>query len=193
MKKLFTTLLLASACVLSSYSQSEHMTFKGIPIDGTLEDFCSKIAKKGFTITGLKTDIGFARGDFAGFKNCTVYVNTSSGTGLVTSVGIIVPSSTTWAKLYGQYSGLRNNLTSKYGAPTHKNETFKGKRQPADDIERILEVRLGNCRYSCTFESSLGIIDLSINHLGLEEACILLVYTDRANESMAQEAAKEDL
>lgn len=193
MKRLLTSLFFASALVLTLHSQTEHMTFKGVPIDGTLEDFCNHIAKRGFTITGMKPDIGFARGDFGGHRDCTVYINTSPGTGLVTSVGVIVPSCTSWAKLYGQYSTLRRNLTEKYGAPVSQNETFEGHRQPADDIERILEVRLGNCRYSCSFSSPLGIVDLSINHLGLEEACVLIVYTDRLNDQIAEQTAKDDL
>ena len=53
MKKLivsFAFVLIA----LTSYAQSssEHLTFKGIPIEGSMTEFCQKLKAKGFTSIG---------------------------------------------------------------------------------------------------------------------------------------------
>lgn len=51
MKKFFSMLFLAIAVFTTTSAQeaSEHLTFKGIPIDGTLNNFVTKLTKKGFT------------------------------------------------------------------------------------------------------------------------------------------------
>ena len=50
MKHLVLSLLLAVCTVCSA--QTNHMKFKGIPIDGTLNSFVQKLKDKGYTFIG---------------------------------------------------------------------------------------------------------------------------------------------
>lgn len=65
MKKLivsFAFVLIA----LTSYAQSssEHLTFKGIPIEGSMTEFCQKLKSKGFTSIGSENNLALFMGDF---------------------------------------------------------------------------------------------------------------------------------
>ena len=74
MKKLivsFAFVLIA----LTSYAQSssEHLTFKGIPIEGSMTEFCQKLKAKGFTSIGSENNLALFMGDFTG-RNATIGV-----------------------------------------------------------------------------------------------------------------------
>ena len=51
MKKVFFSLFLAFTIVATAFAQeeSEHLTFKGVPIDGTLNEYVTKMKQAGFT------------------------------------------------------------------------------------------------------------------------------------------------
>ena len=53
MRKLIVSLAFM-VITLTSYAQcgSEHLTFKGIPIEGSMTEFCQKLKNKGFTSIG---------------------------------------------------------------------------------------------------------------------------------------------
>lgn len=74
MKKLLFTLVLA--CIsLYGFSQ-EHLSFKGIPIEGSMTAFCQKLRAKGFTQIGRDKNITMFTGDFTG-RQATVGVGAS--------------------------------------------------------------------------------------------------------------------
>ncbi len=55
---------------LTFAQSSEHLKFKGVPIDGTLSEYVSKMKQAGFQL--IETDDGVAvlEGEFAGYKDC---------------------------------------------------------------------------------------------------------------------------
>jgi hypothetical protein len=53
--------------------QSEHLTFKGIPIEGSMTEFCQKLKSKGFTSIGSENNLALFMGDFTG-RNATIGV-----------------------------------------------------------------------------------------------------------------------
>ena len=63
--------ILISLCIsLSSFAQTDaqHLKFKGVPIDGTLAAYVSKMKAAGFSDLGIKDGTAVLQGDFAGFK-----------------------------------------------------------------------------------------------------------------------------
>jgi len=44
---------------------SEHLTFKGVPIDGTLNEYVAKMKQGGVECSGTKDGIAVLKGDFA--------------------------------------------------------------------------------------------------------------------------------
>lgn len=68
MKHLFLTVLL-SFVVSFSFSQTNHMKFKGIPMEGTLNSFVQKLKEKGFTYIGTQNGMAVLEGEFSPLRD----------------------------------------------------------------------------------------------------------------------------
>ena len=62
--------------MLTFAQTSEHLSFKGVPIDGTLNVYVSKMEKGGFTLIGTEDGVAMLKGDFAAYKGCIIEVAT---------------------------------------------------------------------------------------------------------------------
>lgn len=83
------------------------LSFKGIPISGTLSEFGSKLVKAGFKSSGN----GTYTGDFAGYSGCKI---TPIGNP-VYEVRVDFPVISDWNSLEKSYDSLQASLTQKYG------------------------------------------------------------------------------
>ena len=88
-------------------SSSTPLTFKGIPMTGSLSSFGSALVKAGFKNAGN----GTYTGNFAGYEGCKV---TPSGNP-VQEVRIDFPVISDWDALEKAYDNLQADLTKKYG------------------------------------------------------------------------------
>ena len=86
---------------------SAPLTFKGIPMTGSLSAFGSALVKAGFQNAGS----GTYTGDFAGYNGCKV---TPSGNP-VQEVRVDFPVISDWDALEKAYDNLQADLTRKYG------------------------------------------------------------------------------
>lgn len=92
-------------------AQTEHLKFKGIPIDGTLEKFSEALIEIGFELNeDSKEDEMLLIGDFAGYKDCRVYVSTLDNIDLVNFVSVAFPDRDTWSSLLRDYTSLKDML-----------------------------------------------------------------------------------
>ena len=66
----FLTTIISLIFATAVFAQETHLKFKGVPIDGSLTEFVSKMKTAGFTHTGTDHGIASLKGDFAGYKNC---------------------------------------------------------------------------------------------------------------------------
>ena len=89
-------------------TSSSPLSFKGIPMSGTLSAFGSELVKAGFKNAGNGTYIG----DFAGYSGCKV---TPSGSNPVREVRVDFPVISDWDTLEKAYDSLQASLTQKYG------------------------------------------------------------------------------
>ena len=64
MKKLLITLTMLFAVI--NIMAQEHLSFKGIPIEGSMTAFCQKLKAKGFTQMGRDNNVTMFTGDFTG-------------------------------------------------------------------------------------------------------------------------------
>lgn len=103
MKKFFLCIVSALFAV-SAMAQSEHLSFKGVPIDGTLEQYVAKMKSAGFTYLGQEDGTALLQGDFAGYKGCTVGVSTLKSVNVVSTIGVIFPSCNDWSSLEQNYN-----------------------------------------------------------------------------------------
>ena len=92
----------------STSSSSSPLTFKGIPITGSLSAFGTELVKAGFSSAGN----GVYTGNFAGYSGCRV---TPSGSNPVQEVRVDFPVISDWDALEKSYDSLQASLTQKYG------------------------------------------------------------------------------
>lgn len=172
-------------------AQTGHLTFKGVPIDGTLNSFVSKLKQKGFSVLSSEKGIAMLKGDFASYKNCMVAVYEHES-GIVNRVAVMFPDKDTWDRLYGNYSNLKEMLTEKYGEPTSIEE-FQNTSYNMDDNDRMHEVRMDRCQYISDWVTANGMIELRIEHQSVLGCMVVLVYADAENEAKVRSSAIDDL
>lgn len=93
----------------STISTASHLSFKGIPMAGSLSAFGTELVKAGFRNAGN----GTFTGDFAGYSGCKVTPSGSSSS--VRGVRVDFPVISDWDALEKAYDSLQASLTRKYG------------------------------------------------------------------------------
>lgn len=196
MKKLLLIITFAIAALCANaQSNSEHLKFKGVPIDGTVTEFAKKLEEKGFKTLMAQGDTYCITGDFAGYSNCMVYLMFTKSTKEVYGVGVIPSFCKTWNELISQYNKFKNNLTIKYGEPTGCIEEFKSY-TPHSDQSKFYAVERGDCDYKTLFETESGSITVGISSTkndGEALCSIAVVYTDKANKEKEDQNVIDDL
>ncbi|MDR2908247.1 MAG: hypothetical protein LBU91_09710 [Bacteroidales bacterium] len=196
MKKILILLVIA-LIAMTSFAQSngnslEHLTFKGVPINGTLSEYVTKMKQQGFTHVGTEDGFALLQGDFAGYKNCTVGVVTLKPKNLVSNVTVIFPECDTWSSLASNYFSLKEMLTEKYGEPLESVEEFDSYSEPKDDGSKMASVQLDQCKYYAIYETEKGSIELSIRG-DITSCFVRLSYYDKINGDKMKDAAMDDL
>lgn len=113
MKKIVVTLFLLMSFTLTFAQSSDHLKFKGVPIDGTLSEYVLKMKQAGFQL--IETDDGEAvlEGEFAGYSDCMIGVKTLQKQDLVHEIVVLFPSQDKWSGLSYDYERLKSMLTKK--------------------------------------------------------------------------------
>ncbi len=191
MKKYLTILI----CILTTtfcYAQdAPHLKFKGIPLTGTATSFVEKLKSKGLTYLGESKGIVLLKGDFAGFKDCTIGVSTFESSDQVCKVTAIFPQRETWGTIMDDYNGLKSLLADKYGAP-EVSETFSG-REPYSDFNKFYALLNDECNFLSTFHVEGGDIQLTMRKIDNEKASVILNYLDKVNGEIVKKKAIDDL
>ena len=189
MKHLLCTLLLTLTVCLCS-AQTEHMKFKGIPMEGTLQSFTLKLKAKGYVPLGTEDGVSVLKGEFAGYKNCHIYA-VADKSGMICRVCVEFPKMDKWSDLESCYSSYKDMLTEKYGEPKVCVEEFQNK-YADDDNSRMYEVKFDRCKYHSTFACKNGDITLEIIHQKFD-CFVQLSYYDKANQDKLRQNIMEDL
>lgn len=184
---------LAMAITTRGQSASDHMTFKGIPMSGSLTEFAQKLSQKGFTLVQTNDDNAKLTGDFAGYKDCQILLFATKETKTIYTVSVLMPRSTSWSKLETNYNALKAMLTQKYGSPKNVVEKFQGISSGESNDIKMYYLKTDQCTYSSTFETSNGKIIISLLYLKGEGARTSVTYVDRINNEIAQKGALDDL
>ena len=95
--KQFVLSLLIAVCTVCN-AQTGHMKFKGVPMEGTLQSFTTKLKAKGFTPVGIQDGVSLLKGEFAGYKNCTIGA-VADKSGMICKVSVIFPEMDKWGDL----------------------------------------------------------------------------------------------
>lgn len=193
------TMATAFTCILltfSSFSQNQssaHLTFKGVAINGTLNEFVAKMKLNGFTLVKAEAGVALLMGDFAGYKDCLIGVATQKQKDLVNKITVIFPDKDTWSLLSSNYFTIKDLLKQKYGSPFKCVEKFDTSPEPRDDYYKMHEVGMDRCKYYTIYETENGDIQLSIEHDGFSSSFVMLSYFDKINTGIMNEKALDDL
>lgn len=190
MKKLFTILFCAIS--INAFAQSEHLSFKGVPIDGSLDEYVAKMKDAGFRYLGKQDGTAILTGDFAGFKGCTIGVTTLKSLDVVSMIGVIFTEQDDWSGLSSQYEQLKTMLKQKYGKYDECVEEFQGYSQPSTNTSRLHELKMDRCSWFTIFRTDKGAIELSITHNNMS-CFVMLRYYDKINTNAVEEQALNDL
>lgn len=191
MKKILIILLITVSTI--SLKAQEHLTFKGVPIDGTLDTYVDNMQKAGFSFIGKQEGIALLTGDFAGHRNCTVAVITLESMDIVNKITVLFDTYQDWANMHDNYSILKDLLSTKYGKHQNCVEKFEGYIQPRDDNSRMHELSMDRCKYITTWETDKGFIELQITKGQYSGGMVSLSYWDKINTMSIKEKALEDL
>lgn len=190
MKKL---LALIVCCFLVGNIFAQHLTFKGVPIDGTLQSYIQKMRAAGFQYEGTSDGVALLSGDFAGYKECYIGVYTLKNKDLVSRIGVIFPEKDTWSAVVRDYENLKEMLTEKYGMPSEQIERFNT--YASSDNLKMYAIRDGEADWFCTFSTKNGDIQLTLTK-GTEygsTVSVLLIYSDKTNSDIIRQNAIDDL
>jgi hypothetical protein len=193
MKTFFLTITFAFTTIISIAQTSEHLSFKGVQIDGKLDEYVSKMKQNGFNHLGTEKGIAILNGDFAGYKNCNVDVTTLSQNDLVYKISVLLPEQDKWSGLSSNYFELKQMLIEKYGNPTDVVEKFDGNSEPKDDNRKMYEVKFDRCKYYSIWRTEKGQIKLAIDHSEASTCNVKLLYFDKINSDKIKAKAKDDL
>lgn len=169
MKHLFLTLLLTLFVGICS-AQTEHMKFKGVPMEGTLQTFTNKLKAKGFTPIGIQDGVSMLTGEFAGYKNCTIGA-VADKSGMICKVAVIFPSMDKWGELDNCYSSYKSMLTEKYGEPVKCEEYFNDS-YDRDASSKMYGIQFDKYKYYSVFTCEQGDIQLEISHNGVSSCYV---------------------
>lgn len=175
-------------------ANNKHLLFKGVPIDGTLKQYIARMKTAGFTHVRTQDEVALLQGDFAGRKNCKIYVTTLDGNDIVSNIVVVFPEQTTWEYLHGDYNNLKELLTEKYGKPSSVIEEFQGYRSSYEtDNDKRHKVTMDECKYETRFVTAKVEIILWIEHDNLLSTFVCLKYKDKINGNTIKQQAIRDL
>jgi len=177
MKKIIFTL--TALFVAINMIAQEHLSFKGIPIEGSMTSFCQKLKAKGFTSIGRENNLTLFSGDFTGRKATIGVTATDDGKNIFAVIVLFDPSDE-WNTLVNTYDYYKNLYTRKYGEPTISKES-----NPAlsdSNTALMMEVDQGTVVYGSAWEVTGGDIQLSIEKSsGIYEGMVMIRYRDSQN------------
>lgn len=183
-----------NSTINTNSTEIQHLTFKGVPIDGTLKEYVEAMKKAGF-VYKEKTSDGSAilTGDFAGYKKCSIKVSTLNNCDVVNRIFVQFSDKDTWSSLIIDYENLKTMLTKKYGKQKKCSEKFTSYVGDSNGL-KMHALDDGEYEWYTVFSTELGNVELSIVE-GTEylTGAVLITYYDKINSNKVQNAALDDL
>lgn len=177
MRKLVITFTMLFAVI--SLMAQEHLSFKGIPIEGSMTAFSQKLKAKGFTSIGSENNLTLFTGDFTG-RNATVGVTATDDGKDVFAVVVLFDPSGEWNALVNTYDYYKDLYTRKYGKPSISKE--KNPALSDSNTALMAEVHQGTVVYGSAWEVTGGDIQLSIEKSsGVYKGMVMIRYRDSQN------------
>lgn len=191
MRKLLFTLVAVCVALCSMAQTQEHLSFKGIPITGTMTSFCQQLKAKGFTQIGRDNNITLFTGDFTG-RTATVGVVAADDGKNVFGVTVLFDPSGEWNTLVNTYDYYKELYTRKYGKPEISKE--KNPAYGDDNTSKMAQVHQGTVVWGSAWETTGGAIEISIEKSGgVYEGMVVIRYRDTLNVEAKIQSDMDDI
>lgn len=182
MKKFLCVCIMAVFALAAIAQESvEHMRFKGVPIEGTLEEFVEKLKQTGLKLVSIDSERATLKGDFAGYSDCIIGVSIYETTKEIGVISVFFPSSEKWSSLETTYNNLKVRLKKKYGNPIKVVEEFQDDRGDLSNQEKYLRLLTDRCNWTSNFEVPEGTVALSIEITSSGLPFVAIGYMDTRN------------
>lgn len=187
MKKILF-LLICFIVALSSFAQDfQHLEFKGIPLDGKLSDFVSKLSQEGFTLKEYAEDhIAVMEGNFAG-DYATIYILATPKSKIVWKAVVNYGEQESWSSLKSDYFDMKELFSRKYGEPEAHYEFFSDPYYEGDGYE-LQALRKEKCHYISIYKLPLGDAFVQISQFRK----IQLGYEDNVNSELKKKEEESE-
>lgn len=187
-------LLVLILCSYDCVKAEDHLTFKGIPIEGDLSGFCQKLRGKGFIQTGSQDNVLLFKGNFTG-RQATVGVFSTDNGQDVFSVEVFFDNTDSWNTLIESYEYYKSLYIEKYGNPA---QCVEKKNYDGDNNTLMMnQLCQGEITYFCTFKAPGGSIQLSIEKASrgkkLFEGFVLIRYQDVQNVNAKRQSDLDEI
>ena len=183
MRKFLIAITLLFVAVINTMAQ-EHLSFKGIPIEGSMTEFCQKLKTKGFTQLGRDDNVTTFTGDFTG-RQATVGVGATDDGKSVHSVVVIFDESSEWNTLVNTYDYYKGLYIRKYGEPSACREHNPSRQD--SNISLMYELGQGTVTYASAWNVTGGTIELSIEKAGYSDGVVIIA---RSNSTTYPELSR---
>ncbi len=167
--------------IFMNVSAQEHLTFKGVPINGHITTFVNKLKGLGFEEITVSDNIAVVKGEF-GEQDCQIGVYASKKSKTVHMVAVILNETSSWYSLKSTYTEYKKLLMLKYGNGKSF-EYFSDPYYEGDGYE-LSAVRNEKCTYMTVFDTPNG--DISIKIIDAGNPCTVLGYVDEINHDIAE-------
>lgn len=188
MKKLLITLTMLFAVI--NIMAQEHLSFQGIPIEGSMMAFCQKLKAKGFTQIGRDNNMTMFTGDFTG-RQASVGVGATDDGKSVYSVAVAFDKSNEWNTLVSTYDYYKGLYTRKYGDPSACQEHNPSRRDSNTSL--MYELSQGTVSYVSAWNVTGGTIELSIKKADYSDGVVVILYRDAQNVETKIKKDLEDI
>ena len=189
MKRILLTLI--CCCFAICGFAQEHLSFKGVPITGSITSFCQKLSDKGLTKLGTEGNITLFRGDFTG-RDANIGVIAADNGKDVFSVAVMFDETDTWNTLVNTYDHYKDLYVEKYGKPKHCVENNPSR--STSNTSLMLALDNSDFAYGCIFETTGGSIEISIRKGQLTcQGFVLIRYEDNINTQAKRQSDLDDI
>ncbi len=172
---------------LSLNLYSQHLSFKGIPMDGNAYAFASKLKSQGFYTHPLASEFEgsiLLKGTFAGMKNCSVAILYTPKTKVVAKVSVISDHYYSWDQIKRQYNIILQALSKKY-RKLDDSCLFLSPYEEGDGYE-FLALKTEKAFCKAFMGSEAGSIVISIEASQMDKGDIIISYEDSQNFALYQ-------
>lgn len=185
MKKSLLSLLFLLFSVALGINAQEHMKFMGIPIDGTINTFGTKLSEKGFLKKNVDGNICTYKGKFTG-REVDVLVLGTDKTSTVWKVVVWFEKETSWSSIKMMFGDYKEMFKEKYGVPSNDFHFFSKPYYEGDGYE-MQALRMDKCTYSTFWDTQQGHINLAMRKGGY----IAIAYEDQINTEIRDKEKQE--